>query len=213
MDDPKWAEVFTSAIDPHEKFTDRSQLGIELMMLKCSISGLTKRTNHAIVIQNTLLSSDFEALAADIRITRSRTIVWRRKFNTALIHAGHCSKENTMDFGKRYEILGISLIINIIVDRLLGAIAPSDRALLEEEVQNLATELKVLQDTSEHNPRASFFFAQKAVIADAAIATHACFSEVFDSGRVVDSWRLQKFFDILGRKCCNGETCCDVNKL
>jgi hypothetical protein len=118
-----------------------------------------------------------------------------------------------VDFGKRYEILGISLIINILVSRLLGAIVPNDRAFLEEEVQNVAIELKVLQDTSEHNPRASFFFAQKGVMADAAIATHACFSEVVHSGKVVDSWRLQKFFDVLGRKSCNGETCCDMNEL
>lgn len=183
------------------------------MMLKCKISGLTKRTNHAVVIQNALLPSDFEALAADIRAARSKIITWRRKFNTALIHAGHCSKDNTADFGKRYEILGISLIINIVVSRLLSAIVPSDRALLEEEIQNAAIELKVLQDTSEHNPRASFFFAQKGVMADAAIATHACFSEVIDSGKIVDLWRLQKFFDVLGRKGCDGETCCDMNKL
>ena len=211
LDDPKWMEVFKGACVPSETFTDRSQLGIELMMLKTKVSGLAKRTNHAVVIQNTLQEDDFAMLAADIRVVRSDIIAWRRQFNTALIHADDRTRKDTTDFGKRYELLGVSLIVNIIVSRLLCAIVPNDRALLEEEVQNLAVELKVMQDTLSHNPRASFFFAQKGKIADAVIFSHACFRDVVDSGKVVDSWRLEKFFDAIGRKGCNGETCCDPN--
>lgn len=198
---------------PSESFTDRSPLGIELMTLKCKVSGLTKRTNHAVVVQNSLEPSHFQGLAADIRSLRSRIIDWRRRFNIALIRASDSSKEDALDFGKRYELLGISLIVHIVVSRLLYAISPKDRALLEDEVQNLALELKAMQQTVENNPRASFFFAQKGTIADAAIATHACFNDVVDSGRIVDSWRLEKFFDAMGKKKCNGETCCNVNKL
>ena len=97
------------------------------------------------------------------------------------------------------------------MSRLLCAIVPNDRVLLEEEVQNLAAELKVMQETVGHNPRASFFFAQKGKIADAAIVSHGCFRDVVDSGKVVDSWRLEKFFEVIGRKSCNGDTCCNPN--
>jgi hypothetical protein len=97
------------------------------------------------------------------------------------------------------------------VNRLLCSIVPNDRTLLEEEVQSLALELKAVQGSLEHDRRAEFFFAQKAKIADAAIATHKYFRDVLNSGKVVELWRLEKFFQALGRKCCDGETCCDPN--
>lgn len=185
------------------------------MFLKFGISGLAKRTNHAVVMQERLQQEDFEILATDIREVRSSIITWRRKFNTALIHAGNPSRDSPMDFGKRYELLGISLVVNIMASRLLGCIVPNDRALLEEEVQNVALELKALQSSSEHNRRAEFFFAQNAKIADAAIATHVYFREVQNSRSIIDRWRLEKFFEGIGRKCCNedGEDCCVTTKL
>jgi hypothetical protein len=180
------------------------------MMLKFKISGLAKRTNHAVVLQERLQYENFEILATDIRAVRSSIITWRRKFNTALIHARHPSRDNPMDFGKRYELLDISLVVNIMASRLLSCIKPNDRALLEEEVQNVALELKALQSSSEHNRRAEFFFAQNAKIADAAIATHVHFREVLNSGIIIERWRLEKFFEGIGRKCCDadGENCC-----
>jgi hypothetical protein len=172
------------------------------------VPDLAKRTGHAVVIQNTLRPDDFEAIAADIRDVRSAIVTWRRKFNTALIHAEERSRNDTADFGKRYELVGISLIINILVSRMLCSIVPNERSILEEEVQNLAAELKALHGSVENNKRASFFLAQKAKIADAAIATHADFQNVVGSGRIVDPWRLKRFCETLGRQCCDGETCC-----
>ena len=192
-----------------ETFTDRSKLGIDLMILKPKVSGLAKRTNHVIFMQDMLQPEDFEDLAADLHDARSSIVTWRRKFNTALIHADERSREDPLDFGKRYELLGVSLVIHIIVSRLLCAIVPNERRLLEEEIQNVALELKNIQGSLSHNRRAEFFFEQKGRIADAAIATHSYFEDVLDSGRVVEAWRLEKFFQAIGRKCCNGETCCE----
>jgi hypothetical protein len=179
------------------------------MIIKPKIPGLAKRTNYAIVIQDTLRQEDFDALAAEIRVVRSAIMTWRSKFNKALIHAQDCSRDDATDFGKRYELLGLSLVVNIVISRLLCCILPNDRAFLEEEVQNMAFEVKAVQVSLEHNRRAEFFFAQKAKIAEAAIATHAYFQDVLYSGRVVERWRLEKFWEALGRKCCDGETCCD----
>lgn len=95
---------------------------------------------------------------------------------------------------------------------MLCSIVPKERALLEEEVQNLAIELKMVEGSVDHNRRAGFFLSQKAKIADAAIDTHADFQDVVDSGRVVDSWRLKRFCESLGRKCCDGETCCGQDR-
>jgi hypothetical protein len=197
---------------PSETFTDRSDLGIELMLIKPKVSGLVRRTNHAVFMQDTLQQEDFDALATDIRAARCAILKWRRKFNTALLHAEERSRKDPLDFGKRYELLGLSLVVNIILSRMLCCIVPNDRALLEEEVQNLSAELKTVQGTLEHNRRAELFFAQKAKIGDAAIATHTYFRDVLHNGRIIELWRLEKFFEALGRKCCDGRTCCDLDR-
>ena len=211
LDDPAWSEIMEAIHIPSEMFSDRSKLGIELMMLKPKVSGLAKRTNHAVLMQDTLQPEDFEAITDDLHAARSTMVSWRRKFNTALIHANECSPEDPLDFSKRYELLGISLVVHIILSRLLSSMVPNERGLLEEEVQNLALELKTIQGSLGHNRRAELFFKQKAKIVDAAIATHKYFQEVVNSGRIVELWRLEKFFDALGRKNCDGKTCCDPN--
>lgn len=184
------------------------------MKLMIKIPGLAKRTGHAVALQDTLQQEDFDALATDVRAVRSAVITWRRKFNTALILIEYDEQRSspTTNFSKRYELLAISLIINIMLSRMLCAIAPNDRALLEEEVQNLAVELKDVQGSVGRNRRAGFYIAQKAKIADAAIATHDDFQEAVGSGKVVEPWRLKRFCKSLGRKCCDGEACCPLDK-
>jgi len=182
LDDPTWTGVMKSTHIPSEIFTDRSKLGIDLMILKPRISGLAKRTNHAVFMQEELNSEKLDAIAADLRDARSRIVMWRRKFNTALLNADESTRNDALDFGKRYELLGVSLVVHILLSRLLCSIAPACRSLLEEEVQSLALELKTVQGTLSHNRRAEFFFEQKSKIADAAISTHPYFEEVLHSG-------------------------------
>lgn len=146
---------------PSETFTDRSELGVDLMMIKPKVAGLAKRTIHAIFMQESLELKHFEAIATNISAVRSAIVTWRRRFNTALIHVEERSRKDTMDFGKRYELLGISLIIKTVLSRLLCSIVSNDRALLEEEVQNLAVELKSVQGSLEHNRRAEFYLHKR----------------------------------------------------
>jgi hypothetical protein len=172
------------------------------------IGGLTKETNHAVVVQDALKMEDFEAIATRIRVVRSSITAWRRKFNLALLRAEKHKENDLEDFGKRFELLATSLILNIVLSRLLCAIVPQCRALLEEEVQNLAAEIRDMESSVLHNQRAAFFFAQKAKVAEAALITHKYFQDVINSGQVVEAWRLNAFFVAMGRKCCDGVTCC-----
>jgi hypothetical protein len=181
-----------------------------LLIILSKIPTLAKRSTHAVIFQELFRPSHFEALASDIRIVRTSILIWRRRFNTLLINAEGRSSDDTADFGKRYELLGVSLVINILLDRMLHYVSPKERAVLEEEVQNLALEIKMVHKSLElnHNSRASFFLTQKSLVADAAIATHKYFLEVIDNGEIIEAWRLKKFCESLGRKCCDGEGCC-----
>ncbi|KAH8596894.1 hypothetical protein B0O99DRAFT_685375 [Bisporella sp. PMI_857] len=132
FDDPRWTNVLQSSRDSPEIFTNRSELGISLLLLMIRVPAVAKRVGHVVVIQDILQDSDFDTIAADVR---------------------------TGDFSNWWVLLDISIIINILASRMLFAIAPQDRALLEEEVQNLAVELKGLQGLVGENRRARFYLA------------------------------------------------------
>jgi len=211
LEEPAWTEIFKSAIVPGETFADRSSLNIELMMIKCRVPSLAKRTNHAVVTQTAISSECLANLIADIRTLRSSVMSWRRKFNIALISKEDCSPYDTLDYAKRYEVFGLSLVVNIMTTRLLLCLEPNGRAYLEEEVHNLALELKDTQRLITDNRRAALFLAQKAKFADAAIATHDIFVEAAGNRGIVEPWMLEKFFTVLGRrKGCDGQACCEL---
>ncbi|KAI3322967.1 hypothetical protein HD806DRAFT_497400 [Xylariaceae sp. AK1471] len=212
LDDPAWTEVLKNATDLRETFTDRSPLGIELLILLAKVPGLMKRNAHAVMMH--VSHEDLDALVTDIRALRARSIAWRREFNTALMHAldvdmeTHAENKNR-NIDKRYELLGVSLVIHILVSRMLVCVASEGRALLEDEVQDRALELKQLHQSVQegnhsyrHNRshhRADFFLTQKTKIADAAIATHADFRIAAGSNSIAESWMLEKFKMSLGR--------------
>jgi len=213
------------AKEPHETFTDRSPLGISLMLLMAKIPGLAKRTNHTIAVAALQREIPNEQslydLTNELHILRNELIAWRRDLNTTLIYALDSSDDSTKERNmqgadKRYELLGVSLVIHMHASRMLVSLSPpGDRSglLLEDEVQALATELKQIQRSvppNERNYRACFALTQKAKVADAAIATHASFrrAAVRTEGRVIDPYVLKGFCEALGRRCCDGKTCC-----
>jgi hypothetical protein len=136
-----------------------------------------------------------------------------------------------------YELLGISLVIHILVTRMLVCLSPpasgdgstagtttSSAALLEDEAQALAAELRQVRDSvptaaeynnnntnnnngssssSPGNDRALFNLRQKALVAEAAIATRDDFRAAVArrAGRVVDLAVLRRYCVALGRKC------------
>lgn len=213
MDDPIWINVIKNAVDDREIFTDRSPLGIRLLTLMVRVPGLAKKTCYVVTMQNSLQPKDFDAVAAKVRTLRSDVAAWRRDFNMTLIHAADSSKKNsTLDTDKRYELLGVALIIQILASRMIVCISPNDRGLLEEEVQSFAIELKSLLGSVGHHRRAEFFLTQKVKIANAALGTHEDFAAAIGSDRVIEAWKLKKFDNAFGRKTCDGITCCALEE-
>ena len=127
------------------------------------------------------------------------------------MHAEGRSCGDIFDFGNCYELLAISLITYITISRMLCRILPNDRKLLKE-VQSLAAELKDLRVLVGHSRRSGFYLAQKAKLADAAIASRNVFQEAVGSGKVAEAWRLKRLCEALGRNCCDEETCCRLDR-
>ena len=233
--DAAWNKALEQATETQEIFTDRSPLAVSLMLLMAKVPGLAKRTTHAVVVtvpqeaQDEQHEQELQDLMADVDSLRARIVKWRRDFNTALIHAvgptdnwisstgsNTTLERGTDDAGKRYELLGISLVVHMLAGRMLVSLSPpGDRGalLLEDEVQAVAAELGQVHrsvPSGGRNHRARFVLLQKTKIADAAVATHADFrrAAMRDDGRAVEPLVLKRFCELLGRKCCDGQGCC-----
>ncbi|KAF2111233.1 hypothetical protein BDV96DRAFT_189386 [Lophiotrema nucula] len=198
LDDPSWIQVLDASVIEDEDFSDGSKLGIELMKIMVKLSGLARRTSLAVAAQDTLRGEHLHVLETDIRNACSAAVAWRRKFNTSLMTAEKRNERD--DFGKRHELLATELIIHVTLSRMLCAIVLDDRPYLDEEVQNMAQELRDLKKGVENNKRASFFLAQKTIVSDASIATHEIFQVAVDRGKIVEQSRLLEFCKELGRK-------------
>lgn len=92
---------------------------------------------------------------------------WRRDFDCLMLTGQSKAEED-----KRYELLGTGLVVATITSRLLGAVCPSQRQMLEDETLNYAREIKNLEGcVFEWNQRAGLHLNQKARIAEATLTT------------------------------------------
>jgi hypothetical protein len=194
------------------------------MLLMAKGPGLIKRTGHAVVVADSQdgreQERDVDVLMGEVHVFRSKVIAWRSDFNMALIDAlegaDNTSQRDMPSACKRYELLGVSLVVLMLADRMLVSLSPPQdpgARLLEDEAQASAAELKQVQrsvHSNSDNPRAEFALGQKAKIADAAIATHADFRRATErvAGRVVEASVLKRFWEALGWRCCDGKDCC-----
>jgi hypothetical protein len=226
LDSDVWRATVRRAIDSSEDFSDRSPLGIELMLLMASTPGLARRTSSVVdtvALQEDKcnlpagLEAEVRAVNSEAHSLRQKAIAWRVDFNTALIHSdptspgGHADHYDTRT--NRYELLGIYSVVHILADRMLVSLSGPEgehgaASVIEDEVQTLAAELRQTLDTVppiNSNHRANFNLRQKALVADAAIATRDEFRTAAtrgrDAGRVIDRDVLKRFCVALGRRC------------
>ncbi|CAH0026970.1 unnamed protein product [Clonostachys rhizophaga] len=201
LDNLQWTRVLESAVITQDTFSDRSRLGVTLMTFMTRIPGLALMTFELLSADTCLQTAELQAGVAKLRSLRSAIIAWRRSFNTTLLAAvdvHHTAKDET---GKRYELLAIAIVLHILTTRMLLCISPNEREFLEEEVQSQAAELKGIQvSVAGKHGRAAFLISQKAMTADATIATHSDFQESVGTGRLVEPWKLAKFLELAKKK-------------
>lgn len=160
-------------------------------------------------------TSHLDELVEEARRLRKRVQEWRTRFQLALIAragGGQGDAEKTARIrDKRFDMLGTALVLTVISARLIGALSPgSQRGLLEDEAQAAAHEIKELEgQVAPLNPRAGFYLAQKARVAESALGTAKLWTDSLASGgRVIDRWRFQRWCEAVPR-CYSTEGCCE----
>lgn len=173
-------------VRPNDVFSDFCPIAVEIGDILFSMPGIAKRVTDAVHDGDGVPESVLDKLAADIRHSRQRLLSWRNNFDMTMVREPQ-PKNISFQPDKRLEHLGTFLVTISVLGRMLQAISPSQRDLLEDEVLVAAQEIEKLKiQVATTNYPAAFYLAQKSLIADATVATTQSWRNATFSGRIIE---------------------------
>ena len=172
LEQEAWQAVFRASAVEWERFSDRSDIVVSLWTCVLCLPSLFFDVQKAVFNPHAPKATLIESLLDRIHQLRNRILQWRQRYEIARLERIERSIHADIQNDKRYEILGVCLAGNIILNRLHLSLNPFAGPEIEETIQNFANQILVLTEhCSVNNPRAGLFMAFKVVTARAVIAT------------------------------------------
>ena len=169
IEDDVWQNVFRSAVFESTALSDSSEIVISLWTIVCPIPSLFKDVQHAVCNSTDTDPHTIGNFYARAQVIRTLLLQWRQQFEEHLL--SHTSPEQSRN-GKQYDTLGTYMTNLTIINRLSVSLNTCAGSELENEAQDLASQIIELERrASVANPRASLFIAFKAIMAQATLAT------------------------------------------
>jgi hypothetical protein len=170
LEQDAWHAVFRSAIVEDVLISDRSEIVIELMILKSNIPGLFHD------VTNIIYSPDPDAACINTIIHRLNMLREDlSKWNTSYEHLLSCAPPmypGSAEYDRRVKVFATYLSCMILPSRLLGALNPTERVELEEETQIYTNQMLDLElEVNASSSAAAMFMAQTFGVAQATVAT------------------------------------------
>lgn len=164
-----------------------------MALILVGMPGMAKRVTDVVHSDDPVADSYLDELIKELRGARQRLLVWRNRFDMAMIKHPTPLNDAGMTPDKRLEHLGTFFVTLAVFGRMLQAIMPSQRELLEDEVLAVASEIELLemQASSSTNHAASFYMLQKGLVSDATVGTTQAWRGATYKGRIID----RKVFD------------------
>jgi len=208
LEDEPWKAVFQSIIVEGSLISDRSEIVINLLILKCCVPGAFHDTTKVICHPEDAETPDVIMLAARIRALRADLLQWHDDWELLLrcaprIHPG------SVEYDRRCKVFATYLSCLMLSSRLLAAISPHERQQLEADTQQLARQMMDLEiETQTTSSSACLFMAQTAGVAKATRATaqewwESCELKVEDgeaSDATIEKWKFDLWCQRIGRK-------------
>jgi hypothetical protein len=208
LEEEPWKLLFESLVLENHGLSHQSETAITMLILKSRVPGIYKDATSVICNNNQLdilklKRAVFGAheLRADLNswLCRYRDIISLSCDGSAGIH-GH---EMQVDVTSTY------LSCCMIITRLLAAVSAKERASMEEEAQQLASQTFELERVAMPvSPYASLLLAQAVTVAHSIRSTAEEWKiDMFTEGNrdrdtkpIIERWKFEHWCKILGRK-------------
>lgn len=211
LETDEWKEALRSVIKEDALISDRSGIVVELMILKSNIPGFFCDVEDIVEGEGELDEVAVNGLTCRIHQLRVDLMKWHSSYELLLCSAPEILP-GSPEYDRGCKTFGTYLSCVIIVSRLLGALAPSERVELENETQMLAKHMLDLEiEASTTSSAVCIFMAQTLGVSRATIATSKdwLMDETVDIGdnspkkeprEVIASWKFDRWNRALGRK-------------
>jgi len=171
LEQDAWKEVMRSVIVEDALISDRSDIVIELMVLKSNIPGFFVDITNIILSESYPNYAHINQTACKIHQLRVDLFKWHSSYEFLLSCAPKI-RPGSAEYDRRCKVFATYLSCVIITSRLLGAISPTERVELEEVTQILAGQMLDLElEVKSTSSAACLFMAQTLGVAQATIAT------------------------------------------
>jgi len=211
-----------SAIMDDVLIADRSDIVIELMILKSNIPGFFVDVTKIMLSPNPDRAR-ISSIALKIHQLRVDLLKWNNNYEYLLSRAPTISA-GSAEYDRRCKVFATYLSCVIISSRLLGALSPSERVQLEEDTQTYAAQMQDLElEVKSTSSAAALFMAQTLGVAQATLATSKDWlqgeriaklesispdgftsvspeSEGKESTGLIDFWKFARWNKFCGRK-------------
>ena len=165
-----WHRVLRSAIVEDALISDRSEIVVELMILKSNIPGLFAD------VTTIVYSSDpdpifINTVIQKIHKLREGLSKWNVNYEYILSNAAPMLP-GSAEYDRKVKVFATYLSCLIIPSRLLGALSPTERIDLEEETQIYTNQMLDLElEVNASSSAAAMFMAQTFGVAQATVMT------------------------------------------
>ncbi|KFA63908.1 hypothetical protein S40285_03758 [Stachybotrys chlorohalonatus IBT 40285] len=199
LEEAGWKELRQDFTKPGELFSLSSPRVTSLALIMCETPGLGKRVTDVVCSGEAFPESYIDRLAAEARDHRERLLSWRSDFNETTLEIDDPTGPGVESY-RRYEHLGTALVGSLVVARLLGAISPAERSILEVESLVFARELLRLEaKISPANYSAGFYLSQKHIFARGTLCTADIWKAASTSDPIIDKGVFEQWCKAIGR--------------
>jgi hypothetical protein len=207
LEQPAWQEVMKSVIQEEgSPISDRSEIVLSLLMLKCRIPGFSYEVTKLICVDPSPDVNDIEDLASRLRRHRSNFLNWHSRYQSIISRFPDMSP-GSPDYDSHCKVFANYLSCVMITSRLLEAVCAAERPELEGMTQSLISQMFDLE-LEVHNSPTSLFMAQTLGVAQATKMTADDWKEVKpviienqpDTNGLIERWKFERWCKTFGRK-------------
>jgi len=206
--EPEWTAVFKSIIIKDSIISDRSEIAINLLILKSHISRIFRDITDAVCYPDYTGGPPLADIVARAEELKADLRVWRAKFDA--LHPLPWPSKDITKYDKCVKVVGVYYSLVILSNRLVAAVSGLDRAKMEADAQNLADQSLALgTEARSVSSQAKLFLAQSGIIAQTVKATADDWMDMSDvtvdekgvavTG-LIDKQKFEYWCGLLGRK-------------
>jgi hypothetical protein len=141
LEQQAWQDVMKSVIKEEESpISDRSEIVLSLLMLKCRIPGFSYEVTHTICVDPDPDVVAIKDLAGRIRQHRTNFLNWHSRYQSIMTRSPDMSP-GCPDYDSHCKVFANYLSCMMITTRLLEAVCAAERPELEETTQSLIAQM------------------------------------------------------------------------